>query len=244
MSDLPTPVSSQCQACRLRKENTFCHLPREALIELDRIKHVRTFAPGDRLFDEGKPLNELMIVCEGAAILTFSTSIGNDLMLGLSERGEVLGLSSAMSGHCHQASAEAMDHVRVAVIARQDFLKFLERFPSAAMNAGTELSRKVSRAYHKIRLIGSGLSVRQRLAAWLLHLQPSHLDHDKVVTIALTQERIAQLLGASRESITRALSDLRRRGVLEVKGIHFYLRDPSYLRALLHTPESSCAPLR
>ncbi len=178
-----------------------------------------------------------MIVCEGTATLTFSSSVGNAVMLGLSEHGEVLGLSSAVAGHRHEVSAEALEHTCVAVIPRLDFLKLLEHFPSAAINAGTELSRKVNRAYDKIRLIGSGLSVLQRLAAWLLHMQESHSDRSGLVTIALTHERIAQLVGVSRESITRALSNLRKRGVLEVRGIHFHVRDSNYLRSLVDTPE-------
>jgi CRP/FNR family transcriptional regulator, cyclic AMP receptor protein len=239
MPDLPIPVSSKCQTCESRNQNWFCNLPAEALIELDRIKQVRTFVPGDRLFDEGKPVHELMIVCEGAATLTLSSSTGNVAMLGLSERGEVLGLSSAISGHAHEVSAEAVEKTRVAAIGRSDFLNLLERFPAAATNAGTELSRKVNRAYDKIRLIGSGLSVPQRLAAWLLHMQRNHCDCGDLVTIALTHERIAQLLGASRESITRAVSNLRRLGVVEVRGIHFYIRDRKYLRSLLHAPEQN-----
>jgi CRP/FNR family transcriptional regulator len=173
----------------------------------------------------------------GAATLAFSSSVGNAVMLGLSEHGEVLGLSSAISGRRHEVSADALENTRVAAITRPDFLKLLQCFPSAAMNANTELSRKVNQTYDKIRLTGSGLSVRQRLAAWLLHLQEALSDRSDLVTIALTHERIAQLLGVSRESITRAISDLRRRGVVEVRGIHFYIRDPGYLRSLLHEPE-------
>lgn len=61
------------------------------------------------------------------------------------------------------------------------------------MSTSTELSRKVNRAYDKIRLTGSGLSVRQRVAAWLLHLQENRSDRSDLVTIVLTHERIAQL---------------------------------------------------
>ena len=182
-------------------------------------------------------MQQLMIVCQGAAALTFSSSLGNVAMLGLSEPGEVLGLSSAISGHPHEVSAEALETTRVAIVARPDFLKLLDRFPPAATNAGIELSRKVNRAYDKIRLIGSGFSVNQRLAAWLLHLQKSHSDRDHPLTVTLTQERMAQLIGASRESMTRALSNLRRRGVVERRGVHLYIRNCNYLRSLLHAPE-------
>lgn len=244
MADLSIPIFSKCEKCKLRVQNSFCNLPREALVELDRIKQVRRFAPGERLFEEGKPVHELMIVCDGTAMLTFQSSVGNSAMLGLSERGELLGLSSAMSGRPHETTAEALENIRVAAIPRTDFLRFLQRFPAAAMNAGTELSHKVNRAYCKIRLIGSGLSVRQRLAAWLLQLREGEPDYDAPITVTLTHERIAQLLGVSRESITRTLSSLKKCAVIEVRGIHFYVRDYKYLRSVLHLPEQNVAQWR
>jgi CRP/FNR family transcriptional regulator, cyclic AMP receptor protein len=234
MPDVPVQQASQCKSCRLRTQRYFCNLPPEALTELDRIKEIRTFAPRTVLFAEGKSLDEVMIVCEGRAALLVSSSTGNPLMLGLSERGEVLGLSSAVSGRPHEVSAEALDTLQVAAIPRRLFLTFLERFPAASANAARELGHKVNRAYDRLRLTAPGLSVRQKLAAWLLHMQQLRSDSGELLPIALTHERIAQLLGVSRESVTRALSDLKRRGVLEVRGIHFHIRNSAYLSKLLH----------
>jgi len=234
MPHRPLSVSS-CQTCKLRNKNSFCNLPGEALIALDRLKQTRCSAAGTRLFDEGEPVHEVLIVCQGSVALTFCSYGGNGAMLGLSAPGEVLGLSSAMSGGPHELSAYALENTQLAAIPRQAFLRLLERFPEAALNAGIDLSRKVNRAYEKIRLIGSGLSIRQRLAAWLLHAQEARVGKDLLITF--THERIAQMLGVSRESVTRAISDLRGRGVLDVNGIHFLIRDESYLRRLIETPE-------
>jgi CRP-like cAMP-binding protein len=74
------------------------NLPREVLIELDGFKQVRTFGRGDWLIKEGTPVDHLMILCEGTAMLTFSSFLGNIATLGFSECGEVLGLSSAVAG--------------------------------------------------------------------------------------------------------------------------------------------------
>ena len=183
-------------------------------------------------------MRRVMIICKGSAALTFSSPVGKAGMPGLAEPGEVLD-GPPISGHPHQASAEALETTRVAAVAQRDFLRLLDRFPSAAMNANKELSRKVERAYDKVRLIGSGFSVNQRLAAWLLHIQESGSGPDNPITLVLTQERIAQLLGVSRESITRALSNLKGRGVIESRGIHVYIRDGNYLRSLLRAPEQT-----
>jgi CRP/FNR family transcriptional regulator len=239
MLNVSAPIFSKWQHYDLNKQNSFFDLPEDALIELNRISFSRTFAPGERLFDEGEPIRQLMIVSEGAAVLTFSTPLGAVMMLGLSERGEVLGLSSALSGNGHDVAADALETTRVSAISLTDFLRFLERFPSAAINAGTQLSHKVTRAYDKIRMIGSGLSVAQRLAGWLLRIQGNQSHRGGPLTITLTHERIAQLLGVSRESVTRALSDLRKRGALEVRGIKYYVHDPEYLRSLISQAEST-----
>lgn len=180
-----------------------------------------------------------MIVCDGAVTLTFSSSKGTVVMLGVADCGEVLGLSSAISAHRHETTADALVNTRVAVIPVAEFLRFVERFPSVALNVGAALSRNVNRAYEKIRLIGSGLSVPERLAAWLLRLQDSRPDKSACVKITLTHERIAQVLGASRESVTRALSHLKKLGVVEVRGIHFYVRDRDYLSSLLQPPAAA-----
>jgi len=200
------------------------------------MKEARSFAAGTRLFGEGEPVLEVMIVCRGSVALAFCSYGGNDAMLGLSECGEVLGLSSAISGHPHEFSAYAMEPTQVAAILRSEFLRLLERFPEAAINAGIDLSRNVNRAYEKIRLIGSGLSIRQRLAAWLLQVKETRVGRDDLITVRFTHERIAQLLGISRESVTRAISDLRSRGVLDVNGIHFVIQDEPYLRRLVESP--------
>jgi CRP/FNR family transcriptional regulator len=239
MADLQASIWPKCETCKARKETWFCNLPPEVLAELDRIKQTRAFSAHERLFEQGKPADKLMIVCDGVAILSFSSSGGNALTLGFSERGEVLGLSSAISRRPHQVSADALENTRVAVIARPDFLRLLERFTPAALNAGAELSRKVNRAYDKIRLVGSGFSVPQRLAAWLLDLQEKCSHGRESLTLSLTHEQIGQLLGASRESITRTLSSFKRLGVLEMRGIRLYLRDRDYLHSLLHAPGRS-----
>lgn len=235
MGKIPQLIFSNCEECRSHKGSSFCNLPKPALKELDRIKHVRAVAQGDRLFNEGRPVEELMIVCEGGALLTFASN-GRTLAIGVSEPNEVLGLSSVISGRPHEGSAEAIENTRVAVINRSDFLNFLERFPAAALNASAELSRKVNRAYDKIRLIGAGFSVRQRLAAWLLRLQNNSRNRNDLVRVTLTHERIAQLLGVSRESVTRALSGLRKQGIIDVHGIQLRVCDRKGLESIVFPP--------
>jgi CRP/FNR family transcriptional regulator, cyclic AMP receptor protein len=203
---------ASCQTCE-KTDGLFCNLPQQALVDLDRIKRSQTYVPREFIFHEGQPLDEVAIVCQGTVALMFTTSSGDCIMVGLAGPGEVLGLTSVMTGGAHDVSAQALGFTRVATVNKSEFLAFLERHPLAALNAGAELSHKINRAYSKIRLTGSGFSVQQKVAAWLL--QESKPQDDSVVTLPLTHERIAQLLDVSRESVTRSLSAFKRAGAIQ-----------------------------
>jgi CRP/FNR family transcriptional regulator len=222
-------MTSSCFNCQHRGPHSFCNLPAHSLIELNAIRTVREFAPGQQLFGEGQSVDDVIIICDGAASLTFAASGGGAMMLGVSEPGELLGLSSALSDRAHETTASAIGPTRVATIPREDFLDFMQHNPAAAQRAIVGLTQKVNRAYDKIRLVGSGLSVDQRVARWFLDTADEHGR----LQVTLTHERIAQLLGVARESVTRSLSAFKRRGVLEVRGIQFYLRDKEYFQSLL-----------
>ena len=222
-------MTSSCFNCQHRGIDSFCNLPVHSLIELNAIRTVCEFTPGQQLFGEGQSVDDVMIICDGAASLTFAGSGGGAMMLGLSEPGEVLGLSSALSGRAHETTASAVGPTRVATIPREEFLDFMQHNPAVAQRAIVGLTQKVNRAYDKIRLVGSGWSVDQRVARWLLDAADEHGR----LQVTLTHERIAQFLGVARESITRALSSFKRRGVLEVRGIQFHLRDKEYFQSLL-----------
>jgi CRP/FNR family transcriptional regulator, cyclic AMP receptor protein len=104
----------------------------------------------------------------------------------------------------------------------------LEEFPAATMRAAEHLSRDCNEAYDHIRTIGLSGSVLERVARMIYdytaEAQPSK-DGDTKAKLALTHEEIAQLLGTSRETVSRALSDLKRRGLAEIRGATLVVHD-------------------
>lgn len=224
-------IIESCATCKLREDRLFCNLHGEALAELDRLKFSTSYPADAVLFREGDAPQAVMVLCQGKVKLSVASSDGKVVILNIAEPGEVLGLSSVISGHPHETTAETVEPAQVTVIRHDDFLKFLQRFPEVSVHAARELSEVHNRACAELRLLGLAQSVPQKLAVLFLQWNekaPANLRGR--LKLSLTQEELGQLLGTSRESIARALSQLRHRKLISVQGATLQILDEPHLR--------------
>lgn len=234
MSTLPAlKVIESCLTCKLREERLFCNLPGEALDYLNRIKHSVSYPSGAIVFREGQSPSGVLIICQGRVKLTVSSAEGKTVILSIAEPGEVLGLSSAISGKHHEASAEVVEPAQLNRISREDFINFLSKFQDVSLHAARELSLVHNTACKEIRLLGLAQSVPQKLAVLLLQWDEKNASSRKgKLRVPLTHEEIAQFMGTTRETVSRTISDMKRKGIIEVSGISMVLKDRKALEAL------------
>ena len=226
-------IIESCVTCKLREDRLFCNLNADALAELDRLKFTASYPAGSVLFREGEAPQAVHVLCQGKVKLSVASQDGKTVILNIAEPGEVLGMSSAISGHPHETTAETVEPVQVTVIKRNDFLVFLERFPEVSAHAARELSEVHNRACKELRLLGLAQSVPQKLAVlflqWNDKLPPNARGR---LSLSLTQEELGQLLGTTRESITRGLGELKRQKMLAIRGVSLQILDEPRLRQL------------
>ena len=212
-------IIESCATCKLREERLFCNLKGVALQELERIKFSTSYSANSTLFSEGQSSSGVMILCQGRVKLSMSGTGGKTAILKIVEPGEVLGLSSTVSGILHDTTAQAVDPVQVNIIRRDDFIKFLADYPDACMHAVQELSNIHNAACHEIRTLILSQSVAARFAKLLLDWDGKNLESSQGrITVGFTHEEIAQLLGTAREVVTRLIGDFKKKRILEVKG--------------------------
>ena len=212
-------IIESCATCKLREERLFCNLKGVALQELERIKFSTSYSANSTLFSEGQSSSGVMILCQGRVKLSMSGTGGKTAILKIVEPGEVLGLSSTVSGILHDTTAQAVDPVQVNIIRRDDFIKFLADYPDACMHAVQELSNMHNAACHEIRTLILSQSVAARFAKLLLDWDGKNLKSSQGrITVGFTHEEIAQLLGTAREVVTRLIGDFKKKRILEVKG--------------------------
>jgi CRP/FNR family transcriptional regulator len=209
-----------CLTCHLRSTSFFCALPKESLAVFNRIKHVTAFPARAVIFMEGQTPRGIFVLCQGQAKLSTTSRDGKVFILRIAKAGEVLGLHATVTGKPHEVTVETMQACQLNFVSREDFLLFLKEHSDACLHAAQHLSRECQYAYAVVRSIALSHSMSARVAKFLLASATAQQDTDGTVraTFALTHEDIAQIVGANRETITRILSEFRKKHLVELRG--------------------------
>jgi CRP/FNR family cyclic AMP-dependent transcriptional regulator len=222
---MPSPynldIQNSCSDCARSAERLFCQMTAPTMQALDSIKFTGVYPKSSILFVEGEQPRGVFILCSGRAKLTTSSSEGKTLIVKIAEPGEVLGASAAILGRPYEVSAETIEPAQLNFIKRDDFLKFLREHAEACMHTAQQLSEKYQSAQREIRSLGLAQTTSEKVARLLLNW----CNHGGESTakgvrlkVLLTHEEIAQMVGTTRETVTRLLSDFKRRKIIEVKG--------------------------
>jgi len=225
-------IIESCFNCPHREERLFCNLSTPALKQLETITAAATYPKGATLFVEGQKPRGVFILCNGRVKLSTSSADGKTLILRVPEKGEILGLAATVSGQPYQASAEVLEPAQANFIARNDFLEFLKTYGEAALRVAEQLSENYHLAINEMRTIGLSHSAAEKFARFLIEqASEGRKDEGEVrLTLTLTHEEIAQMIGSSRETVTRLFSDFKKRQLLQVKGSSVLIQDIASLR--------------
>jgi CRP/FNR family transcriptional regulator len=169
---------------------------------------------------EGQSPCGIFILCQGRAKLSATSREGKTLMIRIEEPGEILGLHAVVTGGRYELTVETMQPCQLDYVGRDDMLRFLKDHADAALRATQHLARDCSDAYGVARTIGLSHSVSERFPKFLLETAADGEVSSGTARVrpAMTHEEISQLVGTSRETITRLLSEFRRNETAELKG--------------------------
>jgi len=228
-------IIESCVTCKLRADKIFCNLTAHTVQALEAIKYTTAYPKGAVLFVEGQAPRGVFILCRGRVKLSICSSDGKTLILKIAEAGEVLGLSASVSGKPYELTAETLDPCQVNFVKREDFLRFLREHNDVCLRVAEQLSEKYNTACHEIRSLGLSHSAAEKLAKLLLEWsvknggarQPDRLK------LTLTHEEIAQMIGTSRETVTRLFADFKKRQLIQLKGSTLVIRNRAALESLV-----------
>lgn len=222
---MPSPynieIQNSCTACTRGTDQLFCNMSPAAMKTLDAIKFTSVYPKGSILFVDGEEPRGVFILCSGRAKLTTSSSEGRTLIVKIAEAGEVLGASATILGRPYEVSAETLEPSQLNFIKRDDFLRFLSSHTEACMHTAQQLSEKYQSAQREIRSLGLAQSTAEKLGKLLLDWCALHGETTPKgirLKVLLTHEEIAQMIGTTRETVTRLLSEFKRKKIVEVKG--------------------------
>jgi len=216
------PIGYECTSCPFRREQCFCDLSLSALEDLNKVKCRASYPKGAKLFHEGQPPRGIFVLCAGAAKLWTSSSGGRTIITRIARSGEVLGLNAAISGRCYSVSAEMMEPGQANFIPRDALLQLMRDHREVAVGVGEQLSAVYYTAHDEVRALGLTTNPAERLAKVLLSwtTDASHTDgcaDSLAVKLTLNHEEIGQTIGATRQTVTRLLSEFRKRQMLQLR---------------------------
>lgn len=103
-------------------------------------------------------------------------------------------------------------------VTRRDFLAFLRQNGEAALRAAALLSEIYHAARQEVRYLGFSKTAAETVARFLLDITAAKMDGLRSIKVTLTHQEIGEMIGASRETVTRLLARLKRRNLLEAHG--------------------------
>ena len=223
---MPTPynldVNHNCSTCPHR--HGFCDMQPKSVASLDQIKFTAMYPKGSLLFVEGEKPRGVYVLCSGKVKLTTSSSEGRTLIVRIAEAGELLGSSSVLLQKTHEISAETIEPCQVNFIRAEEFMSWIQNDRDAMMSVAKQLSVDYYAAQREIRSFGLAQTTSEKLARLVLDWCDETGEKTEKgirLKVLLTHEEIAQMIGTTRETVTRLLTSLRTRKVIDVKGSTF-----------------------
>jgi CRP/FNR family transcriptional regulator len=198
----------------------FKKLSAAALRDLESMEFPTLYQPGMQLFSEKSTPAGIFIVVSGEVKLSINSSEGKRLILSIAKAGEVLGLSSVLSGLPSEMTAEVLYPARIAVIERDQFIGFMSCHPEVYQVVTKELSLQYKVACEQLRTVALSSSAPEKLARLLLDWSENgqKTEAGTRVRFSLTHEEIGEFIGASRETVTRTLSSFKSRRLVAFHG--------------------------
>lgn len=209
--------------------------PLRAIPGIDRVSRSRIYSRGTVVFHEGHLARGVYVLSSGRAKVSISSADGKKVIIRIARSGELLGLYAGLTGRPFEATAEMVEGGRVDFISRQNLLGLLGSQQSFGLDLVEMFSRQYSDFVDHTRMLALSESALEKLSRLILRWGRDFGERTSEgirVHIVLTQEEIAQIIGAFRETVTRLFSALKRDQIIRVKRDDLWIRDSEALASL------------
>jgi CRP/FNR family transcriptional regulator, cyclic AMP receptor protein len=239
MRALRRPVIASQQSGNPFERTLPLNSPLRAIAGIERVGFSRLYPRGAVLFSEGHGARGVYVLCTGSAKISICSADGKKLIMRIAKPGDVLGLYAGLTGRPYEATAELLKPARVTFVSRQNLLELIASQEAFGLGLVQVFSEQFSEFVDHARLLQLSESATEKLARLILKWGRDfgELTAGGIrLQILLTQEEIAQIIGSSRETVTRLFSALKRRQIIGVKRGTMVIRNSAALASLAQMP--------
>jgi len=213
-------ILDDCTTCPVREQHLFCNLSPSAVQRLNDITSAAVYPRAAMLFIEGQQGRGVFVLCTGKAKLSTTSREGRTIITKISEHGDVLGLNATISNRPYEVTAEMVEPGQANFIPSDALLQFLHDYEEVALRVAQQLSRSYYSAHEEICTLGLANSPGQKLAKLLLGWSAEREDsgHSLQLHLVLTHEEIGEMIGTTRETVSRLFSNFKTKQFIQSKG--------------------------
>jgi len=194
-----------------------------------------TYPTGAVLFAEAQSPRGVFIVRKGRVKLSVCGSDGRTLILRIAEPGDLLGVASVISGHKYEATAETQEPSEVSFLRQNDLLRLMRQHGEIALWVTQHVSQDYTSTCREIRDLMLSDSASEKLArllvGWLDHAGEARQSGQ--VKMALTHEEIGQMIGTSRETVSRLFAGFKKQHLIQQNGATLVIPSRLALESLI-----------
>ncbi len=208
-----------CANCSKRTDSIFCCTHGEVLDHLSDSKTCTIYKKGHVLFNEGGHPFGVYCVNRGKIKISIVGDEGKEQIVRLAKDGDVLGYRSMLANERYNATAIALEDSQVCFIPKEVFISSLKTDSNLGFEVMKLLSNQLKDAEIKLTHLAQK-PVRERLAETILFLKETYGFEagTEMLSVQLSREEIANLVGTATETAIRLLSELNKEGVIELVG--------------------------
>lgn len=208
------PIIGDCINCKVISKDGFCDLPESSLQAWTQVRQNSIYPPGAVLFVEGQRALGAFFICLGRVKLYATAPDGTTVIFKICDAGEFVGLSAAIQGCVHEATAETLEPCALNYVKIADLNRLIGTDGEIARRIVRHLSLEVQAGRCHIRDLRFRDRAIERLACFLA---ASAGEEDRL-SMRLTHQEIGEILGLARETVTRTIGELKDRQIVRVSG--------------------------
>lgn len=199
----------------LQAHPVFGALTPKQIEQLSARARVRRLAAGTTLFVKGDPGTALFAIANGTVKISVPSIAGREATFNVLHRGEIFGEIALLDGQMRSADAVALTDCELMVIERSDFVRLVRAEPMVGIKIIEHLCTRLRLTSERMEEVVF-LDLSARLARLLLSLRDDNVASDQN-RLAITQHKISEILGTSRESVNKHLQIWVRRNLIVIK---------------------------
>jgi len=199
-------------------------LPPALSRSLEMVILTNNYPTGSVLFTEGQTARGIYVVQRGRVKLSVCASDGRTLILRIVEAGEALGVASTIGSREYEATAEAQEPCEISFVRQSDVLRLMRAHGEFALWITQHLSHDYNATCREIRTLMLSGSAGEKLARLLV---PGRMK------MVLTHEEIGQMIGTSRETVTRLFAGFKKQRLIQQEGATLVVANRLGLESLI-----------